>query len=391
MREEFLNVAESPMVQIATIAESMPGSLKLCYGESDLPTPPFIIEAMHQAARGGHTFYTHTAGYGELREAIAAKIFELHQVRYDVPQIMATVGGTMAIYAAIRTFVGRGDNAVIVSPAYAIFSNAVIMAGGEPRPASLALAGNRFVLDLDRIRASINGQTRMLIVNSPSNPTGWVIGEGEQRALAEIAEQHGLVILADEVYERLIYDDAQGSPRRVAPSFARIAADRDRLIVVNSFSKTYNMTGWRLGWAQSSERIIKTMYRAAEFITSNPAAMVQQAGIIALGDGEASIAGLRKHYAQRRAQVKTALESLPGVSLPDPQGTFFAFPKFSFITDSIAFTAELVRETGVALAPGAAFGRDGEGYIRICFASTEATVGDALTRLQSFLVNHASN
>ena len=119
MREEFLNVAESPMVQIATIAESMPGSLKLCYGESDLPTPRFIIDALTEAALAGHTFYTHTAGYRELRQAIAAKLFELHQVRYDVPEIMATVGGTMAIYTAIRTFVGRGDNAVIVSPAYA--------------------------------------------------------------------------------------------------------------------------------------------------------------------------------------------------------------------------------------------------------------------------------
>jgi aspartate aminotransferase len=386
MREEFLNVAESPMVQIATIAESMPGSLKLCYGESDLPTPRFIIDAMTGAALAGHTFYTHTAGYRELREAIAGKVFELHQVRYDVPEIMATVGGTMAIYTAVRAFVGRGDNAVIVSPAYAIFANAVIMAGGEPRPASLVLDGNRFVLDLDRVRASIDSGTRMLIVNSPSNPTGWVISEEEQRALAQIAEQHNLVILADEVYERLVYDG-----RPVAPSFARIVADRERLIVINSFSKTYNMTGWRLGWAQGSERIIKTMTKAAEFITSNPAAMVQQAGIVALRDGESCIAGLRDHYAHRRAQVKTALEAIPGVSLPDPQGAFYVFPKFSFITDSAAFTAALVRDTGVALAPGIGFGRDGEGYIRVCFASTEATIGDALARLHSFVMNRGSN
>jgi aspartate aminotransferase len=391
MREEFLKVAESPMVQIATIAESMPGSLKLCYGESDLPTPRFIVDAMTEAALAGHTFYTHTAGYRELREAIASKIFELHQVRYEVPEIMVTVGGTMAIYTAIRTFVGRGDNAVIVSPAYAIFSNAVIMAGGEPRPASLTLHGDRFVLDLDRVRSAIDTNTRMLIVNSPSNPTGWVISQDEQCALLEIAEQHGLVILADEVYERLIYaDKPEGLSLHVAPSFARLSADRDRLIVINSFSKSYNMTGWRLGWAQSSERTIKTMYKAAEFITSNPAAMVQQAGIVALRDGESCIAELREHYAARRAQVKTALASIPGVSLPDPQGSFFAFPKLSFITDSTAFTAALVRDTGVALAPGAGFGRDGEGYIRVCFASSEATIGEALARLRSFVINSGS-
>lgn len=380
------------MVQIATIAESMPGSLKLCYGESDLPTPAFIIDAAHQAALGGHTFYTHTAGCGELREAIAAKVLELQQCRYDVPGIMATVGASMAIYAAIRACVGRGDNAVIVSPAYAIFSNGVLMAGGEPRPAALARHGDRFVLDLDVVRAAIDAETRMVIVNSPSNPTGWVISVEEQRALAEIAARHDLVILADEVYERLIYaDEPDGLAPPVAPSFARIVSDRDRLIVVNSFSKTYNMTGWRLGWAQASERIVKTMYKAVEFMTSNPTAMVQQAGIVALRDGEPYITGLRTHYAARRAQVKAALESLPGVSLPNPQGAFYAFPQFALAADSTAFTAALVRETGVALAPGAAFGRDGESYIRVCFASTEATVADAMARLAKFVMTkHAS-
>ena len=375
------------MVQIATIAESMPGSLKLCYGESDMPTPAFICDAATAAMRAGHTFYTHTAGYGELRQAIANKIFELHKVRYDVPEIMATTGGTLAIYAAIRALVGRGDNAVIVSPAYAIFSNAVIMAGGEPRFAPLARRGDRFELDLDRVRAAIDPDTKLIIVNSPSNPTGWVISEAEQRALAAIADRHNVVILADEVYERLIYD---GSP--IAPSFARVMSDRDRLIVINSFSKTYNMTGWRLGWAQTSERTIKAIYKAVEFMTSNPAAMVQQAGIVALRDGEPYIEELRDHYRQRRDQVRAALSNLPGVSLPEPQGAFYAFPHFRTITDSAAFTAELVKNTGLAVAPGVGFGRDGEGYIRVCFASSEATISDALNRLRDFLrTNRSSN
>jgi aspartate aminotransferase len=385
LREEILNVAESPMVQIATIAESMPGSLKLCYGESDMPTPAFICDAAAQAMRDGHTFYTHTAGYRELREAIAGKIFELHQVRYGVAEIMATVGGTMAIYAAIRALVGRGDNAVIVSPAYAIFSNAVIMSGGEPRAASLVRQGDRFALDLDRVRSLIDPHTKLIVVNSPSNPTGWVISEAEQRALADIAERHNIVILADEVYERLVYDAT------IAPSFARIIPDRDRLIVINSFSKTYNMTGWRLGWAQSGERTITAMYRAVEFMTSNPAAMVQQAGIVALRDGESYIAELRNHYRRRRDQVSAALLELPGVSLPEAQGGFYAFPQFSAVSDSTAFTAALVRETGVALAPGVGFGRDGEGYIRVCFASSAATIGEAMARLKKFVTNQRSS
>ena len=369
------------MVLIATIAESMPGSLKLCYGESDMPTPPFICEAAHQATLAGHTFYTHTAGYPELRQAIADKIFELHRVRYSTSEIMATTGATMAIYAAIRVCVGAGDNAVIISPSYAIFSNAVIMAGAEPRPVALGRSGDGFHLDLDRVRASIDAGTRMIIVNSPANPTGWVITEDEQRELMALADERDLVVLADEVYERLVYADTA-----VAPSFARVETNRDRLVVVNSFSKTYNMTGWRLGWAQAPEATIKTMYKAVEFMTSNPAAMVQQAGIVALRDGEPFIAGLREQYAARRDQVMRALGALPGVSLPAPQGAFYAFPKISAAADSTAFTAELVRKTGVALAPGVAFGRDGEGYIRVCFASTSAVLDQALSRLRNFLM-----
>ena len=368
------------MVQIATIAESMPGSLKLCYGESDMPTPEFICRAAHEAMRAGHTFYTHTAGYPELRQAIADKVFELHQVRYARSEIMATTGATMAIYAAIRACVGAGDNAIVIAPAYAIFSNAVIMAGGQPRPVPLVRAGDGFHLDLDRVRAAIDAGTRMIIVNSPSNPTGWVITEDEQRALVALADEHDVVLLADEVYERLIYDG-----RTIAPSFARVATNRDRLIVVNSFSKTFNMTGWRLGWAQTSESTIKTMYKAVEFMTSNPAAMVQQAGIVALRDGEPYIAELREQYAARREQVMRALAAIPGASLPTPQGAFYAFPQIGAASDSTAFTTALVKETGVALAPGVGFGRDGEGYIRVCFASTDAILEQALSRLRNFV------
>ena len=393
-RTHLHEVVESPMVQIATIAENMPGSLKLCYGESDMPTPAFICDAAHEAALAGHTFYTHTAGSMPLREAIAAKIDELHRVRYRPSEVMATVGASMAIYAAIRAVVGRGDNAIVISPAYAIFSNGVIMSGGEPRPVALARDGNRFRLDLDRVRAAIDAGTRMLIVNSPSNPTGWVISGDEQRALMAMAEEHDLMVLADEVYERFIYDLpvtlAKAGGGDIAPSFARVAANRDRLIVVNSFSKTYNMTGWRLGWAQASEHVITTMYKAVEFMTSNPAAPVQQAGIAALRDGEAYIRELRDHYSARRNQVKAALEPLPGVSLPDPQGAFYAFPRIDAASDSTAFTAALVQKTGVALAPGVGFGRDGEGYIRVCFASTETTVGEALSRLRNFVISGGS-
>lgn len=371
------------MVVIGALAESLPGSLKLCYGESNLPTPDFIIRASDEASRAGHTFYTHTAGYRELRQAIADKVRELHGVTFSASEIMSTVGASMAIFSAIRACMGAGDNAVVISPTYSIFVNGVIMTGGEPRSVPLTRDGDRFRLDLDRVRNAIDERTRMIIVNSPSNPTGWMMTVGDQRALCELAEQHDLVILADEVYERLVFD----AP--IAPSIARVATNKDRLIVVNSFSKTYNMTGWRLGWAQSSERVIQMMYKAAEFMSSNAAAMVQQAGIVALRDGEAYVRELRDHYTARRTQIMGALRSIPGLSLPEPKGGFYAFPRIDGLTDSTEFCTRLVREAGVAIAPGVAFGADGEGYVRFCFAATEDTLTEALERFRGFMAQRA--
>jgi len=378
LRHEVLGVAESPLVQIATVAEGMPGSMKLCYGESDEPTPDFICRAAGEAALAGHTFYTHTAGTPELREAIAAKVNALHGVSYRPSEVMSTVGASTAIFTAVRACVGAGDNAIVISPSYAIFVNAVTMAGGEPRSVPLVREGLRYHLDLDRVRDAIDRNTKLIIVNSPSNPTGWVISVEEQRALAGLAEQHDARILADEVYERLVFD----AP--VAPSFARVVANKDRLIVVNSFSKTYNMTGWRLGWVQSSESVIRQLYKAAEFITSNPTAIVQQAGIVALRDGEPFIAELRARYASRRALVIGAFEKLPGLSLPNPDGAFYAFPRVDGLTDSASFALDLLRHTGVALAPGSAFGSSGEGHIRLCFAASEQTLTRALSALTQY-------
>ena len=380
IRPELAAVPESPLVQIATLAESMPGSIKLCYGESDLPTPGFISEAAHQAALDGHTFYTHTAGYRELRSAIAARVHELHGVDCDESEIMVTVGASMAIYAAIRACIGPGDNAVIVSPAYAIYANGVTMCGGEPRFAPLVRSDTGYRLDVGRIAAAIDGNTRMLIVNSPSNPTGFMLSIDEQRDLAELAEKHDLRILADEVYERITYD----AP--LAPSLARVVENKDRLIVANSFSKTYCMTGWRLGWAQSSAGMIRAMTTGVEFMTSNASAPVQRAGIAALRDGEACIAELRSHFAARRSQVLEALSGIDGVHVAAPAGSFFAFFTVDDVTDSAAFALKLLRETGVALAPGSAFGPGGEPALRLCFASTEHTIAESLDRLRPSLL-----
>ena len=172
-RPEFLEVTESPLVQIATAAEQRPDSYKLCYGESDMPTPEFICRASYEASLAGHTFYTYTGGYVELREAVARKFLELHGVRYGADEVICTVGAGMAIFLAVRALVGPGDNAIVICPTYSIFKSAITMSGGETRQAPLVRDGNRFCLDLDRVRGAVDSRTRMLIVNSPSNPTGW--------------------------------------------------------------------------------------------------------------------------------------------------------------------------------------------------------------------------
>ena len=187
------------------------------------------------------------------------------------------------------------------------------------------------------------------------------------------------MILADEVYERIVFD------AEIAPSFASVAENHERLVVVNSFSKTYNMTGWRLGWAQAREAAIRVMYSAVEFMTSNPTSMVQQAGIVALRDGEPYVRELCAHYAARRAQVQNVLGSIRGVSLPPPDGAFYAFARVEGLDDSSALALALVRNAGVALAPGSAFGDSGEGHLRLCFAASEATVTEALARLRAYM------
>jgi aspartate/methionine/tyrosine aminotransferase len=384
-RPEVVDVQESPMIQIAALAGTLPDVIQLCYGESDAPTPEFICRAAYEASLAGHTGYTHTSGSEDFRAAIAAKFHALQGIECRPSQVVGTVGASAAIFVAARTCVGPGDNAVVIAPTYAIFATNVAMSGGEPRLVPLARDGQRFRLDLDRVRAAIDKNTRMLIVNSPSNPTGWVISAEEQRELVELARRHDLVILSDEVYERLSFDQP------VAPSIARFDPKLEHVLVVNSLSKTYNMTGWRLGWAIGNEQLIGLITKAAEFITSNAPTPTQQAAIVALRDGEDYVRQIREEYRQRRDFVMRELNSIPGVSLPIPGGAFYAFPQIEGLRDSTALARQLVSDARVAMTPGVAFGPSGEGYIRLCFAASEKTLRPAMERFKAFMLARKGN
>jgi aspartate/methionine/tyrosine aminotransferase len=372
---------ESLIRQIGNLAEKVDKPFKLYFGESDLETPEFICQAASEAMRSGHTFYTPTAGYMELRRAIVEKFEQVHGVRYEPAEVICTAGAVMAINHAIHALVEPGDNVVIVEPGWPVFASILTLIGAEGRSAALRRTDGGFALDLDQVRSVIDSRTRMLIVNSPSNPTGWIISEAEQKALWALALEHDFVILSDEVYDRIVFD------RPVAPSFASVATDKDHLVVVNSFSKTYNMTGWRLGYALTSERLTKLMTKLQEFVVSNPAAMVQRAGIVALRDGDDYVQEIRGRYARQRELVMDALRTMPNLSLPEPMGGFYAFPEVVGLKDSLAFAKKLLTETRVGMAPGIAFGSAGEGYMRMCFAASDSVLVPALERFKGFLEN----
>jgi aspartate/methionine/tyrosine aminotransferase len=374
-----IEAKESLIRQIGNLAERVDRPYKLYFGESDLPTPEFICQAAYEAMRSGHTFYTPTAGYMDLRKAIAEKFEQVHGVHYEPTEVICTAGAVMAISHAIHALVEPGDNVVIVEPGWPVFASILTLIGAESRSAPLRRTNGGFELDIDQVRSVVDARTKMLIVNSPSNPTGWIISEAEQKALWELALEHDFVILSDEVYDRIVFD------RPVAPSFANVATDKDHLVVVNSFSKTYNMTGWRLGYALTGERLTKLMTKLQEFVVSNPAAMVQRAGIVALRDGDAYVQEIRDRYAHQRELVMNTLRTIPHLSLPEPMGGFYAFPEVVGLKDSLAFAKRLLIETRVGMAPGIAFGSAGEGYMRMCFAASESVLAPALEGFKGFL------
>jgi aspartate/methionine/tyrosine aminotransferase len=376
---QALEAKDSLIRQISIVAEKVDKPFKLYFGESDMTTPEFICRAAYEALQQGHTFYTNSAGYLELREEIVKKFNDVHGVQYKPTEVVCSGGAVMAIHMSIRACVDPGDNVIVISPTWPVFSSIVSLIGAEVRAVPLTETDDGFVLDLDRIRSAVDSRTRMLIVNSPSNPTGWVISEGEQRALWDLARENDFVILSDEVYDRIVFD------RESAPSFARVATDKDHLIVINSFSKTYNMTGWRLGYALTSETLARLITKLEEFIMSNPSAMVQRAGIVALRDGEAYVREIREKYAKQRQQTIDKLRSVPNVKLPVPLGGFYAFPKLEGLQDSLSFAKKLLLESRVGMAPGIAFGNAGEGYMRMCFAASDAVLLPALDRFKEFV------
>jgi aspartate/methionine/tyrosine aminotransferase len=378
------SVPYSRIRELAERAMRLPGVLKLYFGESNVPTPDYIKQAAWEALQQGYTYYTENAGLPSLRAALARHYRRLHGVELDPErEIVITASGVQALNVAIRAVLDPGDEAIVLTPAWPNGAANVRLANGRPREVPHVLCGARYEVDFDALQAALTPRTRLLIYTSPSNPLGWVATMEDQARLLEFARERELWLLADEVYERLYWrTDTLGDP---APSILRLANRDDAVIVVQSFSKSYSMTGWRVGWLVARADLARKAAQLNEFIVSHAPSFAQKAAETALERGEDELRAMLIRLKENRDFALSALRSMPGVRTPEPEGAFYLFPRIEGVEDSFGFCLRLLEETRVGLAPGVAFGAGGEGSVRLCFAADRGILEEALGRLERFL------
>jgi aspartate aminotransferase len=380
VRQAIHDLETSRIADIVALGFGDPEVVALWYGEGDVPTPSFIGEAAAAAMRAGETFYTYKAGLPELRQAIADYLTGLYTRPVAMERIVVTSAGIGALMLVAQALIDPGENLVIVAPIWPNIAAVVSIMGGEPRLVSLdPQPGGGWRLDLDKLIAACDARTKGIFVNSPANPTGWMASAEEIAALTAFARRRGLWIVADEVYNRIVYGN------QVAPSFLVPGEPDDRLIVVNSFSKTWAMTGWRLGWVVIPPDLLPTMEKLIEFNTSGSPTFLQRAGIAAIRDGEPFVQSFVARCRDAREAAIDALRSCRRVEVARPDGAFYAFLRVAGVTDSASFAKELLVRTKVGLAPGSAFGPMGEGYLRLCCAREPAAIAAAVERLRPML------
>ena len=379
-----LRVPQSRIRELADIAMKMDDVLKLYFGESNIPTPEYIKRAAAKALEEGYTFYTENAGLPGLRQDLAKYYRRVQDVDLDPRnEIVVTASGVQALNVTIRCVLNPGDEALVLTPAWPNSAANIWMDNAIPLEIPLLLRDDRYAVDFDSLGAAVTPRTRLLVYTSPSNPLGWVATEDDQEELLGFARRHNLWLLADEVYERLYYRGVElGVP---APSILRKASRDDAVIVAQSFSKTYCMTGWRIGWLVARRDLGEKATQLNEFIISHPASFIQRAAQAALAQGEEELRRMLARLKENRDFCLAALRRMPGITVPSPDGAFYLFPKIEGLTDSFAFCRELLEETHVGLAPGVAFGAGGEGSVRICYAAEQGILEQAMERLARFL------
>jgi aspartate/methionine/tyrosine aminotransferase len=379
-RPEVLALRTSQIREVANVGMARKDVLKFWVGESDQPTPAFIREATAKALMAGETYYTHNLGREDLREALSAYLTRLHGQPMAFERLGITSAGVNALMLVSQAVVSPGDKVVVTTPAWPNIVEIPRILSARLETVSLDPAQGRWRLDLDKLMAALTPDTRVLFLNSPNNPTGWTLPAEDRGAILERCRRYGIWLITDDPYERLIF-----GPGTSAPSFLPLAGDDERVVSTNTFSKAWRMTGWRMGWMVLPKSLVASMGVVIEYNTSCVPDFIQSGAIAALNDGEASIAELRAEHAAAKDQVVGALRQMPGVEAPEPEGGMYAFFRIEGVTDSVALAKDMIDKVALGVAPGSAFGPEGQGWLRWCFANRPATNAAGLERLATYL------
>ena len=380
MRKIIEELQSSPIRTIANSAIDKKNIIPLYFGETDIVTPKFISNSMKTALDNGHTFYTSNHGVPKLVETITEYTNKLHKNSVSGDRIMVTAAGMNALMMSAEAIINPGDKIICITPVWPNFMRCIEIMGGKviEIPLILSETNKKWRLNLEEISKNI-GDVKGIYINSPNNPTGWMMEVKEQEKILKLCRKNKVWIIADEVYERVVYD------RKVAPSFLDITDKNDLLIVINSFSKSWAMTGWRLGWVTIPENMLKIFEKLNEFNIASPAAPVQHAGITAIIEGEDFILDMIKKLSIAREIAIENLTSFAKVELPIPSAAFYAFFKVRGVNNSESFCKTTLKDTGVGLAPGTAFGKGGSNWIRICYAKSPSILREAFKKLKPLL------
>ena len=380
LRPEARRAPESGIVAVMSHGRLKPGIIPLWAGEGDMPTPSFITDAAATGLADGETFYTWQRGIPELREALARYYARHFGQDFAAEEFIVCGSGMHAIQLAIDAVAGAGDELVYLSPAWPNFAAAAGVAGATAVPVVLDRSSNGWACDVEKVRAAITPKTKALFVNSPSNPTGWTADRETLTALLELARERGIWLIADEIYSLFHYGGGR------APSFLDIALPEDRILFVNSFSKNWAMTGWRVGWLRVHPELQQVFENLIQYSNSGVPAFLQRGAVAALNQGDGFIAEQVERARAARDIVCDRLLASGRVDLSPPAGAFYLFFKIDGITDTMKAAFDIVDEANVGLAPGTAFGAGGDPYFRLCFHRRLDQVEEAADRLARWIV-----
>ena len=373
----MLAVTESEIAQVWKLGFEIPDVVGLWVGEGDQPTPAFISEAATQALREGHTFYTHKSGIPELRAAIQRYHRRLYDVEPAIERVTVTGSAMTGILMLMQAVLDPGDSVVVVTPVWPNIFAAIQIQRGVIREVPLRPEGDRWRLDLDAVFAACDSTTKAMFIVSPGNPTGWMMTTEEQAAVIAFCRERNILYIADEVYHRFVYEG-----RGIAPSVLEVMRPDDPVAIVNSFSKSWAMTGWRLGLLISPPKLAAALDTLVEYNTSGSQAFLQHACVVALDKGEGFIAEQLDRCRRSRDLVMQRFAGMPRIRLMRPEAAFYAFFGIDGVADSLSFAKKLVGEARVGLAPGTAFGKSGQGWFRLCYAGSIERLQRGLDRLE---------